>query len=541
VLLKARVHFLIISGRESMSQLADDKKFQQQLSEEIRQSGRLRSLILAFTMGFLFLLFSIVTMAGYSFSKVFDILWGFEFRYWIMIYLLFFVFFETSFYVLFSLGKINNFIKHVPYFIAFFEVSLISTGLFLIAKVINPLHALNSHPILIYGIMVMFLALFQKVSLCVFAGALVAIQYFGLSVYFTAFFQADQSLLTQPLFHGSRSLILLLTGIISGFVAWDVKKRMINSFNEKYMSQQELLKQKQFTLEQEQQLTAAYERFVPKQFLHFLEKESIVKVELGDHVEEEMSLVFSDIRDFTSLSEVMTPRENFKFINSYLSQMEMEITKYNGFVDKYIGDAIMALFKTSADDAIKASIGMVNKLIHYNEGRSRAGYSPISIGVGVNTGLLMLGTVGAHSRMDGTVISDAVNLASRTEGLNKMYGTSLLITENTYYKLKTPDNYLIRTIDRVQVKGKTKPVTIFEVFSGDAPKVQDHKRTILKTYNEGISLYYSQEFNEAKKLFQKCLETFSDKASQIYIDRCNKLLESGIGKNWSGITQLDTK
>ena len=513
-----------------MNQLITDLEFQQQLSSEIRASGRLRSLILTFTMGVLFLLFSIVVISGSPFPKVYNVLWKFEFRYWVMLYLLFFIFFEASLYLLFSRGKKNSLIIHLPYFIAFFEVSLISAGLLLIAQIVNPLYALNSHPILIYGIIVMFLALFQKVSLCVFAGVLVAIQYFGLSVYLTNFFQADQSLLAQPLFHGSRSLILLLTGIISGFVAWDIKNRVINSFNEKYISQQELLKQKQFTLEQEQQLTAAYERFVPKQFLQFLEKESIIKVELGDHAEEEMSLLFSDIRDFTSLSEEMTPKENFKFINSYLSQMETEIAKYNGFVGKYIGDAIMALFKTSADDALNAAIGMVQKLVPYNEGRARAGYSPIRIGVGVNSGLLMLGTVGAHSRMDGTVISDAVNLASLTEGLNKMYGTSLLITENTYHKLKAPSDYMIRTIDRVQIEGRPEPITLFEVFNGDAQKIRDQKRAILKYYEEGITLYYSQEINEAKKLFLKCLETFPDKVSQIYIERCNKLMESKFDK-----------
>ena len=524
-----------------MNQLITDIQFQQQLSREIQASGRLRSLILTFTMGVLFLLFSIVVISGSPFPKVYNVLWKFEFRYWVMLYLLFFIFFEASLYLLFSRGKKNSLIIHLPYFIAFFEVSLISAGLLLIAQIVNPINALNSHPILIYGIIVMFLALFQNISLCIFAGVLVAIQYLGLSIYLTDFFQADQSLLSQPLFHGSRSMILLLTGIIWAFVAWDIKKRMINSFKEKYRSQQELLKQKQFTLEQEQQLTAAYERFVPKQFLLFLEKESIVKVELGDYVEEEMSLLFSDIRDFSSLSDNMTPEENFKFINSYLSQMEMEITKFNGFVDKYIGDALMALFKTNADDALNAAVGMVNKLIRYNEGRARAGYSPIRIGVGVNTGLLMLGTVGAHSRMDGTVISDAVNLASRTEGLNKMYGTSLLITENTYHKLKDPSDYMIRTIDRVQVKGKSAPVTIFEVFSGEAQKAKDQKSAILINYEEGIALYYSQKFSEAKKLFQKCLETFPDKASQIYIDRCSKLLESKLDNKWNGITQLNTK
>ncbi|HEY9834409.1 MAG TPA: adenylate/guanylate cyclase domain-containing protein, partial [Stenomitos sp.] len=183
------------------------------------------------------------------------------------------------------------------------------------------------------------------------------------------------------------------------------------------------------------QLNQAFSRFVPRQFLQFLNKQSIVDVELGDHVQQEMSVLFADIRDFTTLSESMTPEENFTFINAYLSRMEPAILENQGFIDKYIGDGIMALFSKGADHALKAAISMLKRLTKYNQGRAKAGYIPIQVGIGINTGSLMLGTVGGYSRMDSTVISDTVNLASRIEGLTKDYRVSLLISHHTFSQL----------------------------------------------------------------------------------------------------------
>jgi class 3 adenylate cyclase/GAF domain-containing protein len=237
------------------------------------------------------------------------------------------------------------------------------------------------------------------------------------------------------------------------------------------------------------ELNQAYERFVPRQFLQFLEKSSIVDVKLGDQVQLEMSVLFSDIRSFTTLSERMTPEDNFKFINSYLSEMEPAIIENHGFIDKYIGDAIMALFSGEADNAIKAGIAMLERLKISNQDRINSGEQPIQNGIGINTGSLMLGTVGGQNRMDGTVISDAVNLASRVESLTKNYGVSLLITEQTYSRLSNPNNYTIRIIDTVKVKGKSQAVTVYEVFDADLPEVKDGKLKTLNLFTEALSLY----------------------------------------------------
>lgn len=271
----------------------------------------------------------------------------------------------------------------------------------------------------------------------------------------------------------------------------------------------------------ELEIAHATSRFVPNQFLSFLGCESIVNVKLGEAVELEMSVLFSDIRDFTTLSEQMTPEENFKFINSYLSHMEPLIVANQGFIDKYIGDAIMALFSEGADDAVRAGIAMLYALVEYNQHRASVGYIPIKIGVGINTGSLMLGIVGGPSRMDGTVISDTVNLASRIESLTKKYGVSLLITQQTFQHLSNPADYAIRVIDQVQVKGKLEMVTVYEVFDADLPEVKAGKLATLQVFAEAVSLYNADAFNDAAVLFADCIaQNPGDQVAQFYLQRC---------------------
>ena len=273
------------------------------------------------------------------------------------------------------------------------------------------------------------------------------------------------------------------------------------------------------------QLNQAFERFVPSEFLRFLKKQSIVDVQLGDQVEQEMSVLFSDIRSFTTLSEQMNPEENFSFINSYLSYISPVIREHQGFIDKYIGDAIMALFSGGADNAVKAGIAMLNKLVEYNQHRTASGYKPIAIGIGISTGLLRLGTVGEPNRLDATVISDAVNLASRTEGLTKSYGISFLITDKTFNRLQNPTDYAIRRIDEVKVKGKSEYVTFYEVFDADPPELKAAKLATLPTFAEAISFYLHKDYAAAAECFAICEQTCpNDTVVQIYLERCKEPL-----------------
>ena len=265
-------------------------------------------------------------------------------------------------------------------------------------------------------------------------------------------------------------------------------------------------------------LNEAFSRFVPKQFLQLLNKESIIDVQLGDQVQQEMSVLFSDIRDFTTLSETMTPHDNFKFINAYLQRMEPAIIENQGFIDKYMGDGIMALFGDKADDAVNAGIAMLETLRNYNQHRLKYGYTPVRIGIGINTSLLMLGTVGGKQRMDSTVISDGVNLASRLEGLTKKYRVSLLITHHTLAHLHNPTEYYIRFITRATVKGKSKAVGVFEIFDGDKPQIKEGKLATKDVFEEGLFLYYQEETRQAAKRFEEVLRINPlDTVAQFYL------------------------
>lgn len=274
---------------------------------------------------------------------------------------------------------------------------------------------------------------------------------------------------------------------------------------------------------------AAYNRFVPHQFLELLGRSSIVSVELGDHVEKELTLLFSDIRDFTTLSESILPAENFRFINSYLSVMEPVVGRNLGIIDKYIGDGIMALFPGSADHGVRAGIDMLRQLVEYNGGRARAGYIPIRIGIGVNTGLVMMGTVGGHNRMDSTVIGDAVNLASRLEGLTKNYGVPLVISEHTYHSLENKDKYCIRFLDRLRVKGRYQAQSVYEVFDADPEPLWRAKKEMLALFEEALAYFHMGHPERAVPLLEQCVHAApDDKAARLYLDRCQEAERSGI-------------
>lgn len=288
----------------------------------------------------------------------------------------------------------------------------------------------------------------------------------------------------------------------------------------------------------ESQKTAAlsdtFRKFVPHEFLQLLQQENIVGVRLGDQVQKTMSVLFADIRSFTTICEGMTPAETFQFVNSYLSVMGPVIREHHGFIDKYIGDAIMALFQ-QAEDAVDAGLAMLVQLRKYNQDRNQAGLPPIQIGIGINTGALMLGTVGEHGRMEGTVISDAVNLAARMEGLTKRYGASLLITHFTLHGLREARNYSTRIIDRVKVKGKSEPVTVIEVL-------EQEPVATAKLFKESMACYFSKQFPEALRGFQQCLEKNpADSVARLYVERCEQLLRDGVAAHWDGILTLDQK
>ena len=271
----------------------------------------------------------------------------------------------------------------------------------------------------------------------------------------------------------------------------------------------------------------AIERFVPRAFLAIIGKPSIVTVRLGDNRALEMTVMFSDIRNFTGLSEQMTPDENFAFINAYLAHMGPVIRTHNGFIDKYIGDGIMALFQ-NADDALEASLDMLTALGNFNAELAAKGKPHIAIGIGLNSGSLMLGTIGEEDRMDGTVISDAVNLASRIEGQTKTYGASILMSQSTFSQLTNRRTLEIRPIDMTRVRGKSHPVAILEVYAHDDHELRAKKTSTRDLLFTGVDQLAAQDLSGARRTFEECLALFpGDHAALALIDRCSALNPAG--------------
>ena len=283
-------------------------------------------------------------------------------------------------------------------------------------------------------------------------------------------------------------------------------------------------------------MNAANARFVPRQFLEFLGKENLTDIALGDQVQKEMTVLFSDIRSFTELSEGMTPKENFDFINHYLGYMEPVISANNGFIDKYIGDSIMALFGDSVEDAIDAAIDMRRGLTEFNNDRVSENQPSIDCGIGIHTGNLMLGIVGGEGRMAGTVISDAVNLASRLEGLTKTYKSSIIISEDSLLKIKNPSRYNYRFLDVVKVKGKSDSTCLYEIIDGESLNIRKLKSETLSLYNSGIELFKGKKFAKAAAVFEQVLRiNKDDAAAHLYYQRCLGFESSATSENYNAL------
>ena len=258
-------------------------------------------------------------------------------------------------------------------------------------------------------------------------------------------------------------------------------------------------------------LNVAFERFVPRQFLKQMGHDSVLTVSLGDQVESEMSVMFCDIRSFTTLSETMSPEENFNFLNEYLGRISPIIRENGGFIDKYIGDAIMALFPRKPADAISAAVQMELELALLNAERAEAGRSAIRFGIGLHYGRLMLGTVGEAERMDGTVISDAVNIAARLESLTKKYQVPLLASEDILgAAAKDTDPYDTRYLGKLRLRGRKETTRIFEILDGLPQKERKAKQNSRADIERAVELVQQRKIAEALVLLRRVREEFPE-------------------------------
>ncbi|MCB1171340.1 MAG: adenylate/guanylate cyclase domain-containing protein [Leptospiraceae bacterium] len=264
-------------------------------------------------------------------------------------------------------------------------------------------------------------------------------------------------------------------------------------------------------------------RFVPREFLKILDRTNITEVRLGDQVQQNMTVMFTDIRSFTTLSEQMSPEENFNFLNSYLRRMTPLVNNAGGFVDKYIGDAVMALFPGKPDDALRAAIEMQREIRVYNRHRALKGYQPISIGIGIHTGEIMLGIIGHENRMEGTVISDTVNTGSRIERLTRKYGVMIIASDATVADLEHPEDFQLRLLGRVRVKGRKEALRIYHVLDGHPEDVRLLFLSTRERFDSAVENALSGRYQDAMAEFQAILdENPLDPAARFYLDRMNR-------------------
>lgn len=271
---------------------------------------------------------------------------------------------------------------------------------------------------------------------------------------------------------------------------------------------------------------STFRKFVPAQFMDRIAKDGLESIRAGNAEKAEATVLFSDIRSFTSLAETMTPDEVFTMLNSYLSYVEPPIRANNGFVDKYMGDGIMALFENNeqqngAANAVQAALDMQAALEKYNAQRASEGKEALRMGIGLHSGSVIIGTLGGNERMDSTAIGDAVNLASRIEGMTKMFGVTLLVSAHTIRQLGDTQHLLLRFVDNVTAKGKTEPVGIWEIIGRRSDNTLRTQAKALPLYEEAMDHYRRQDLVAAKALFERCLSAWpGDAVTEIYIDRC---------------------
>lgn len=283
-------------------------------------------------------------------------------------------------------------------------------------------------------------------------------------------------------------------------------------------------------------------RFVPSEFLHSIGRETITDVKLGDQTEKVVTVFFSDIRGYTTMAETMSPSDNFQFVNALNGRMGPVIQNNGGFVNQYLGDAIMAIFPTNAENSLQTAIDMQKTLIDYNQERIGKNRQPIKIGIGMHTGPLIMGIIGDAHRMDAATISDTVNTASRLESLTKHYGASILLSGDSLNQIADPEKFHLRFLGKVQVKGKNEPIDLYECIDGDSPTMFEEKLATLDLFKEGTSQFYARNFANASVAFQQILQQNpEDRIVQRFLYKAARFTLEGVPEDWKGVELMTDK
>jgi class 3 adenylate cyclase/HAMP domain-containing protein len=268
----------------------------------------------------------------------------------------------------------------------------------------------------------------------------------------------------------------------------------------------------------------SFSRFVPKHFANILQKESILDVKPGDATEKDLAILFNDIKNFSTLAEMLSVKETFEFLNTYFEIMSPIILKYKGFIDKFIGDEIMALFDCNPDFLLDAAIEMRLRLKEFNEKIKHLNLPTVDMGIGIHYGKVVLGTVGSQERLDTTVVGDTVNTASRIQQLTRVFKTPILITDSVKEKLKNIDKYYLRKLQKVRVKGKKEPVQIYECFNVDSDEQIEKKLQTLQKFEEAIEFIHNKKIQDAIVLLKEIYQINpEDIVVQVYLERYERL------------------
>ncbi|MFD2098192.1 tetratricopeptide repeat protein [Flagellimonas iocasae] len=287
----------------------------------------------------------------------------------------------------------------------------------------------------------------------------------------------------------------------------------------------------------------ATSRFVPSEFVKSVGKESITDIKLGDYTEKNVTVLFSDIRDYTTLAEGMTPEQNFKFVNAYVGRMGPIIKENEGFVNQYMGDGIMALFPKTPENSLDAAIEMQRTLTLYNKRRvEEKGYKPLSVGIGLHTGPLIMGIIGDSKRNDPAVIADTVNSAARVEGMTKHFGANIIISGASLELMEDASGFNFRYLGKVRVKGKQKALEIYECIDGDSIESISLKLETKTHYDQGIELFFDSQFNEASTAFEWVLyKNPGDSVAHYFHDMARKYAVLGPPEDWKSGTVMHEK
>ncbi|MEP7267166.1 MAG: adenylate/guanylate cyclase domain-containing protein [Saprospiraceae bacterium] len=286
----------------------------------------------------------------------------------------------------------------------------------------------------------------------------------------------------------------------------------------------------------------ATKKFVPIEFINSLGKESLTEVKLGDQVEKVVTVVFTDIRDFTTISEKMTPSENFKFVSSFNERLGPVIRAHHGFINQYLGDSIMAIFPGHPDDALHAALGMQDKISELNMERLTMGLPPIKAGIGLHTGSLIMGITGDEFRLDAATISDTVNTAARIEGLTKYFRSPLLLSNESLIQLSNSKEFNFRKLGEVQLKGKNQIVSIIDCLDAYNEESIGHKINNLPLFANAMRDYNDSHFEQAIQTFKEILAIDPDDfVSRLYMNKAVHYAEQGIPENWSPAMEMLSK